>query len=201
MREVSRSVVVQRANDRQMSESEQKNKASLERQSQVTALSGRSEGRSNISETMEKMNFYRSDKARNDGCDSIDLTNDNDSSVSFKGSEVNQMRLVRTEHGNTHTHVNNNKIVTLPVNLEHKGQRKTKRDDFDFSIPFNDSNILIKVMTPDGRNPISLTNQSGSLLQDTLQYPAESRKNSNAQKRLSLDAEPKPSKFVNYFLL
>lgn len=208
MKEASRKAIVaketliglssQRNSHLQMGENQQFFKNISESQCQSSACSSRS----NMSESI---NFYHSNDGTNNGCDSVDLTQDYENRVSVPQSKVNQMRLVRNEHGNHHTDTNRSKIVNesntvqLSGHLEHEVSKKMQRDDFDFSIPFNESNILIKVMTPDGRNPINRTNQSGSLLQETLQYAAEPKRDLNAPKRVAFDEEPKASKF-NYHL-
>lgn len=208
MKEASRNAIVeeklielpsQRNSHRQMGENQLFFKTNSESQCQLSACSSRS----NMSESI---NFYHSKDGTSNDCESVDLTKDYENTVSVSQSKVNQMRLVRNEHrnehGNHHTDTNRSKIVNesitlqLPGHFEHEVSKKMQRDDFDFSIPFNESNILIKVMTPDGRNSINRTNPSGSLLQEKLQYTAEPKRDLNAPKRVSFDEEPKASKFI-----
>lgn len=187
----------QRISHRQTGEKDRSFKAYSENQSQASAYSSRS----NMSE--ESINYYNSNDGNN-GCDSVDLTKDYENSVSLSRSKVNQMRLVRSERRNHRSDAirnqSGNESHELPGHSEPAVATKTQREDFDFSIPFNESNILIKVMTPDGRNPIKRTNPPGSLLQETLQYAAEPKRDLNAPKRVSLDEEPKASKFIELYL-
>lgn len=161
----------------QLTESQKFANTSSERHSQAFSSSSRL----NLSE--ESINYYHTDGGRrsNNGCELVDLTTDYESRHSSQRSEATQLRLVRNERRNSRTQVNRNQKVndsdTLPIpmpqNVEPEMVRTSHRDDFDFSIPFNESKILIKVMTPEGRNPTKVISQP--VLQETLsQYATQS---------------------------
>lgn len=214
MKEMSRNAIV--AKERLMRLSPQRNphpqgesreffNTSSNRQSQASAINSRP----NTSE--EAIDFYHSNDVRNIVYESVDLTKDYEHSgpaaISSLRSVINEHRNEeRNEHGNIHIDVNRKQVVTVPDTLQspdnsvHEVPKKPRREDFDFSIPFNESNILIKVMAPDGRTPINLTKPPASLLQETLQYTGEKR-DSNAVKRVLFDEEAKASKFDELYVL
>lgn len=186
---------------RQASESEEFFKTSTERQPQTSSTSGTL----NISEGSIK--YYHTDDGNNN-CESVDLTKDYEPSILVPRSEVQQMRLIRNDGGalkrghiqrETKRHEILNHLEPLPRNfqLQNEIPKKSRRTDYDFSIPFNESNILIKVMTPEGKQPTNLTNQTNTLLQETLQYATEMKEKTNTPKRVSSDQDLKPGKLLS----
>lgn len=184
---------------RQTDRSENGYKTNSERQPQTSAASA------TLNTCDESIKYYHREDGTNNAREAVDLTKEYGNSILIPRSEVQQMRLVRNEgstlkRANIHTEMERNEILhssdALSVNFEHSNEipKKPRREDYDFSIPFNESNILIKVMTPDGKNPLNLTSQSNSLLQDTLQYATEAKRKSNTAKQASYDQEPKSGK-------
>lgn len=173
------------------------NQSYLKAISESQAASSTFSGRSSLPD--KSIQFYHTeDKGKHTCCDSIDLTKDNETSTSDPRSEVSPMRFVRNKRASIiRNNTRNDSDTLLQSNKEEHGNvKKTQRDDFDFSIPFNESKILVKVMTPEGRNPINGTTQPGSLLQETLEQTAESKQKINAPKRVAFDEQPKASKFI-----
>lgn len=103
-------------------------------------------GRSNISsDTTTAIKYYREITEE----DSIDLT-----------KECENQETVVKDDSKFHPEVSRCDIKNQSIGLdvqENSDQisNTSQCEDFDISIPFNESNILIKVLAPDGRNPKS----------------------------------------------
>lgn len=175
-------------------------KTSSERQPQTAAATV--SGTLNISE--DSIKYYHTENGTNNTCESVDLTKDYENNILIPRSEVQQMRLVRNEgttfkRGNIHAveRTTAERLEdTSSGNFERLNEipKKTRHQDYDFSIPFNESNILIKVMTPEGKTPLNVTSQSNPLLQETLQYASEGKIKFNTAKRVSHDQDPNEGK-------
>ncbi|XP_037038831.1 uncharacterized protein LOC119076262 isoform X2 [Bradysia coprophila] len=148
----------------------------------------------------ESKNYYPHIKYDDSVCKSIDSTDDYKNRNPFNGGEVEQMQFNRNERGdNIQSEVKQNKItvdsntVIVSPTMDHEMPKRSQ--DFDFSIPFNESNILVKVMTPDRKNPSNVCNQHPqphSLLQNTLLHDTKPTKpDSKSSKRVLSDEESK----------
>lgn len=150
--------------------------------------------------TDKSHNFYKPINFDESVCKTVDLTDDYRS-----GSP--EMRFTRNEPGNNiQSEVRQDIIVVdsdtviVPSTAEHKTAQKSESVDFDFSIPFNESNILVKVMTPERKTPSNVTKeyrQPHSLLQNTLLNDAKpTKQEARASKRPVSAEKSKTSKFV-----
>ncbi|KAJ6648908.1 hypothetical protein Bhyg_04140 [Pseudolycoriella hygida] len=165
--------------NRHKDESQQYLKRNPEGMSHILRFGGKT------SNSEESISYYHSNEQRKNEYESVDLTKDNDVSIPI----VRQVRYDRSEQGTDYAEINRNKRPSnSDAQLEHGIPAKVQHKDFDFSIPFNESNILIKVMAPEVRKPVT---QSSSLLQETLQGAGEPKQEINAQKRVLCDDESK----------
>ncbi len=163
-------------------------RSSSETQGPAQSLSGR------LNNAVESMKYYSIDGGmRNVSVESVDLTTDCENSISVSHSDLKKIRLVRNERENDiPSEINHrNKImndeatvVVVPGNSVH--------EDFDFSIPYKESNILIKVMTG--------AHQPSTPQQETLQCDTEPKPEVHSLKRVSFDEEPKASKFIELYV-
>lgn len=141
--------------------------------------------------------YYKPIKFDDNACTSIDLTED------YRNRSP-ELRFIRNDPGNNiQSEAQPNKILVnsdtatiLPPSTELAQQS----EDFDFTIPFNESNILVKVMSPDRKNPTTAINQyqqpHSNLLQNTLLHdPKPAKQESKSSKRhVSVADESKTSK-------
>lgn len=123
----------------------------------------------------ETRHYYRRTEDANDVGDLVDLTKDCENHHKIANP------LIRVEPSSSfiaesnRSKINVSSTIVVPSNSEQEIQHKSRREDFDFSIPFNESNILIKVLTPDGRNKQlqDTSTATGDTLKETRQYVNE----------------------------
>lgn len=196
---------------RHIAENQQYFKTMPERQLQATTVSGR------LNVPDEPIQFYHADEIRNPDCDSIDLTKDYETNILDQRTKLNSLRYHRNGRASiVHSELNRNKIqndadpllqqvrrLQADCEEEHEIAKSSQRncDDFDFSIPFNESKILVKVMTPDGKMPINVIAEPDTLLHETLEHGAEPISELNAAKRVSFDEEARASKLIELLRL
>lgn len=78
---------------------------------------------------------------------------------------------VRGRNGNEHLIEKLNECASVPTNMDHikttnEIPSNSQHEGYDFSIPFNESNILVKIMSSDEKNQSQVSNFSTASVKD-----------------------------------